>query len=197
MTSRTDRRYYNLSICPIAGCQSSFESTEELDAHIASNIHSIVEDDHRSSNDIARIHLIEAVRATTISTQHQTAKVFQQQLDENTSLDRSPNYKYFSHAGWALRQRKHTNPLTKKIRDFIETKWLESQEHKSKLSPETIHHEIRTLRTNTGSKIFQPEEYPTLNQVKYQCRKLAKKYDIHTKQKLIEELTQGQIDRKI
>ncbi|CAF5068452.1 unnamed protein product, partial [Rotaria sp. Silwood1] len=63
--SRSDRRYHNLSICPIPGCQSSFETAEELDVHIAANIHTIAEMERRSSNDVARIQLIEAVRSTT------------------------------------------------------------------------------------------------------------------------------------
>ena len=92
---RNDRRYHNLSICPVSGCQSTFESMEDLDAYIAANIHSAIEDDHRSSNDIARIQLIESVRSATTSIQHQIVKAFQQQ-DVHTDLNRSPNYKCFS-----------------------------------------------------------------------------------------------------
>ena len=169
---------------------------EGLDAHIAANIHSTIEDDHRSFNDIARIQLIESVRSATTSIQHQIAKVFQQQ-DVHTELNRSPNYKCFSNPGWVLRQRKRNKPMVQKVKDFIETKWLEFQANRSKVFAEAIHLEIRTLQTSSGSKMFEPQEYPTLNQVKYQCRKLATKYEIHTKQQLIGELVQDEIDRNI
>ena len=77
------------------GCRSIFDSTENLDAHIAANIHLAIEDNYRSSNDITRIQLIESIRSTTTSIQYQTAKVFQQQ-DIYTELHTSPNYKCFS-----------------------------------------------------------------------------------------------------
>ena len=70
--------------------------------------------------------------------------------------------------------------MSKKVKDYIEKKWIESQESKSKVSAGIIQSEIRILRSNTGVKIFDTQEYPTLNQVKYQCRKLIKKYQIHT-----------------
>ena len=111
--SRNDRLYHNLSICPVSGCQSTFESMEDLDTHIAANIHSTIENDHRSSNDIARIQLIESVSSATTSIHHQTAKVFQQQ-DVHTDLNRSPNYKCFSNPRWALRQRNTVKQWFKK-----------------------------------------------------------------------------------
>ena len=85
--------------------------------------------------------------------------------------------------------------MVQKVKDFIETRWLEFQENKSKVSAEAIHLEIRTLRTNSGRKMFEPQQYLTLNQVKYQCRKSATKHEIYTKQQLIEELVQDGIDR--
>ena len=41
---------------------------------------------------------------------------------------------------------------------------------------------------NTGDKLFQPHEYPTINQIKYRFRKLGAKYEITNKQQLIDEL---------
>ena len=77
----------------------------------------------------------------------------------------------------------------------MKKKWIESQENKSKVSAEIIQSEIRTLRSNTGVKVFDTQEYPTLNQVKYQCRKLMKKYQIHTQQQqqLIDELVEDHL----
>ena len=196
LTSRNDRRYHNLSICSVSGSRSTFELTEDLDAYVATNIHSTIEDDHRSANDIARIQLIESDLSTTSSIQHQTEKTYQQQ-DVYTDFNASPNYKCFSNPGWALRQRKHNKPMIQKVKDSIKTKRLEFRANKSKVPAESIHLEIRILRTNSGSKMFESYEYPTLKQVRYQCRRLATKYEIHTKQQLVEELVQDEIDRSI
>ena len=34
---RADRKYHDLSLCPVSGCTATFESSIELDAHIAAN----------------------------------------------------------------------------------------------------------------------------------------------------------------
>ncbi|CAF3298713.1 unnamed protein product [Rotaria socialis] len=190
----TDRQYHNLGICPVAGCQSSFESTEDLGLHIAANIHNIFEEEHQTSNDIVRLHLIETVRSTITSTISQTTKLFEDQLTQHTSFNQSPSCRYFSYAVWALRKRKHNNPLTKKVKDYIEKRWIESQDNNTKASVGQIQNEIRTLRSNTGSNMCETCEYPTLNQVKYQCRTLTKKYELHTRQQLIEELAEDGIE---
>ena len=70
---------------------------------------------------------------------------------------------------------------------------IKSQENKSKVSAEIIQRENRTLRSNIGVKAFDTQEYPTLNQVKYQCRKLMKKYQIDTQQQLIDELVEDHL----
>ena len=44
-----------------------------------------------------------------------------------------------------------------------------------------------------GVKVFDSQEYPTLNQVKYQCRRLMKKYQIYTEQQLINELVEDHL----
>ena len=38
---RADRKYYDLSLCPVTGCTASFESNIELDTHIAANQHQV------------------------------------------------------------------------------------------------------------------------------------------------------------
>ena len=80
--------------------------------------------------------------------------------------------------------------MTKKVKDYIEKRWLESQDNKSKVPAEIIHSEIRTIRSNTGIKLVDTQEYPTLNQVKYQYRKLMKKYEVYTQEQLIEEMVE-------
>ncbi|CAF4091398.1 unnamed protein product [Rotaria sp. Silwood1] len=87
--SRSDRRYHNLSICPIPGCQSSFETAEELDVHIAANIHTIAEMERRSSNDVARIQLIEAVRSTTTFMRRQDVKFLDDQENQTINFNGS------------------------------------------------------------------------------------------------------------
>ena len=83
----------------MAGCQSAFESVEDLDIHIAVNIHTIIEEENRTSNDIARLHLMESVRSTSITARHQTIRVYEHQENQQITLTESPKYKYFSRVG--------------------------------------------------------------------------------------------------
>ena len=85
-------------------------------------------------------------------------------------------------------EKENNNPMAKKVKNYIENRWLESQDNKSKVSAEIIQSEIRTIRSNTGIKLFDTQEYPTLNQVTYQRRKLMKKYEVSTQEQLIEEM---------
>jgi hypothetical protein len=131
-----------------------------------------------------------------MNTQHQATTIFQRQQSQATDLDQSFHFQNYKLPGWALRQRKHANPVADKIKDFIKKTWLESQEIKSKLSAEIVQHQIRTSRTSSGEKLFKPHEYPTVNQIKYQFRKLAKNHSITAKQQLIDELLEAQKEKK-
>ena len=160
---------------------------------MAANIPTIIEEEHRTSNDTARLHLVESVRSVSTTARYQTTKVYEHHGSQQINLAQSSNYKYFTSPGWVLRKRKHNNSMTKKVKDYIEKRWLESQHNKSKVSAEIIQSEIRTVRSNTGIKLFDTQEYPTLNQVKYQYRKLMKKYEVYTQEQLIEEMVEHQI----
>jgi len=103
---------------------------------------------------------------------------------------------YFSSPGWALRTRKHNNPLSENIKRFIETIWLDSQSIRSKLTPEQVQQQIRTKRDNsTGKKLFQPSQYATINQIKYHLRKLGAKHGVTAKEKLIAELIEENLEK--
>ena len=118
------------------------------------------------------MRLVESVRSASTTARYQTTKLYEHQGSQQINLTQSSNYKYFTGAGWALRKRRHSNPMIKKAKDYIEKRWLESQENKSKVSVQIIQSEIRTIRSNTGIKLFDTQEYPTLSQVKYQCRQI-------------------------
>jgi hypothetical protein len=182
--------HHFLSLCPVSGCTATFESNTELESHIAANLHNIEENERRTTNDTARLHLTEILRTTNINTQTQTQTILQSQDVSNIDLTKSDYYERFSSAGWALRTRKHTNPVSAKVENFIENLWLNSQETQSKLTPEQIQQQIRTNRDANGDKLFQLPECPTLGQIKYRCRKMKKKHGINTQQELINELTQ-------
>lgn len=64
------------------------------------------------------------------------------------------------------------------------------------MSAEIIQREIRMFRTSSGEKMFKPDEYLTMNQIKYQFRKLGKKHGITPKQQLIDELLESQKQTK-
>ena len=98
----------------------------------------------------------------------------------HVDLTKSGHYESFSSAGWALRTRKHTNPISDKVKNFIEKLWVDSQEARSKLTTEQIQQQIRAKRDSNGVKHFQTNKYPTLNQIKYRFRKLGQKHGSET-----------------
>ena len=73
--------------------------------------------------------------------------------------------------------------------------WVESQKTRSKLTPQLIQQKIRSQRDNANDKkLFQPQEYATINQSKYQFRKLAAKYEVTAKEELMAELMEENTD---
>ena len=188
---RKDCVHHQLLMCPVNGCTTTFESEENLDVHIAANLHKIPSEDPRTSNDIARLHLIETVRSTNLKSLHDVKRIKRGQTSSTNVTNGSQHYQYFSSVGWALRTRKHNNNMSDKTKNFIKDMWLHSQNTGPKLTPEQIHQEMRTQRdSSSGHEIFQPHEYATVNQIKYLFRKLLKEYEVTNKQQLIAELIQ-------
>jgi hypothetical protein len=104
-------------------------------------------------------------------------------------MSASAHYEHFSSPGWALRTRKHNTSMSEKTKTFIEDMWLNSQKSGSKLTPEQVQQQIRSQRDNSnGTKLFQPHEYATKNQIKFRFRKLGTKYGVTAKEELIAEL---------
>ena len=134
------------------------------------------------------MHLTALIRTTKINLQHQTALIFSSQDMSHVDLTNSAHYRRFSTVGWGLRTRKHTNPMNEKVKSYIEELWLDSRKSHSKLTPQQIQQQIRTKRDDNGKKLFQTNEYPTLNQIKYRSRKIAQKHGVTFKNELIAEL---------
>ena len=67
--------HHYLSICPVRACTDTFESNTELDAHIAANLHNVQQNTRRTTNGIARLHLIELNRKINIDSQQQTTRL--------------------------------------------------------------------------------------------------------------------------
>ena len=188
---RKDRVHHQLLMRPVNRCITTFEPEESLDVHIAVNLHKIPPKDPRTSNDVARLHLIETVRSANFKSLHAVKRIKRDQSSSSNVTNGSEHYQYFSSVGWALRTRKHNNNMSDKTKNFIKGMWLHSQNTGSKLTPEQVRQQMRTQRGNSsGHKIFQPHEYATVNQIKYRFHKLGKEYEVTNKQLLIVELIQ-------
>ena len=116
------------------------------------------------------------------------AKTYQMLISQSTHYERR------SSAGWGLRARKHTNPMSENVRNFIEKLWLDARKLHSKLTPQQIQQQIRTKRDENREKLFQTNEYPTLSQIKYRSRKIAQKHGVTSKNELITELIETNIE---
>ncbi|CAM4850770.1 unnamed protein product [Rotaria magnacalcarata] len=117
---RADREYYDLLFCPVTGSTATFESNIELSAHISANLHVIVDNVPRTTNDIARIHLTEILRSTSTRSRSEAEAILQHQNATMHDISGSFHYRFFSVCGWALRTRKLGKPMSDKVKNFIE-----------------------------------------------------------------------------
>jgi hypothetical protein len=175
-------------MCSVSGCTATFESSIELDAHIAANQHSIPQETPRTANDTARFHLTEVLRTTSTQSHRETRTILQHQNISSHDLSQSAHYECFLSSGWALRTRQLGNPMGEKVKNFIEQIWRDSLSANSRVTPEKVQEQIRTQRDSGGVKLFETHEYPTKNQIKYRFRKLHEKYGVTAKQQLIAEI---------
>ncbi|CAF3022156.1 unnamed protein product [Rotaria sp. Silwood2] len=89
---RADREYYDLLFCPVTGCTATFKSNIELDVHIATDLHTFADDETRTTNDIARIHLTKILRSTSTRSRSQSEAILQHQ--NTTAYDPSTSFHY-------------------------------------------------------------------------------------------------------
>jgi hypothetical protein len=115
---RTDRQYHDLSLCPVSGCTSTFESNIELNAHIAANQHTIPDEVPRTANDIARIQLTELLRSTSTRSHTEVEAILQHQDAVIFDVSTSFHHQFFSTCGWALRTRKLGKRMSEKVKNF-------------------------------------------------------------------------------
>ena len=103
----------------------TFETNKELDTHIAADLHIIPEDVPRTINDIAKIHLTELLRSTSLQSNTEAQAILQHQSADGYDISSSFYYKFVSHYGWALRTGKLGIPMSDKMKDFIEQLWVD------------------------------------------------------------------------
>ena len=125
-------------MCPVNECTSTFKYSEDLDIHIAGNLHKIPPPNPRTANDIARYHLIDTVRPTNVQFHKDTNTIRKKQSTSSIDMSNYLYYHHFTTLEWALQTRKHTNPMSEKTKKFIEDMWVESQKIRSKLTPELV-----------------------------------------------------------
>ena len=188
MNRRDDCKYFDLSICPVTGCTATIESSIELDVHIAANQHDIPNKHPRTANDIARVQVNNILRLTSMQSSADTRAIIQQQDISSSDLSLSAHYKCFSSSGCARRTRKFGNPMSEKVKDFLEQLWHDSIKTNTRITPENIQKLIQRKKDNNRIKFFQKHEYPTKNQIKYYLHKLNDKYGVTIQQQLIAEI---------
>ena len=116
---RSDREHHEFLMCPVSGCTSTFEASTDLDSHIAANQHQIPPSVPRTSNDIARLHLIETLRSTNIQSQQDTTRARVTHNTTSNAVFESTHYQHFSTPGWALRTRKHIITMSEKTKPLL------------------------------------------------------------------------------
>ena len=123
---RADREYHDLLFCPVPACTTTCKSNIELGIHIAVGLYTLADDETRTTNDIARVHLTEILRSASTRSCSQAEAILQHQNATAYDASVSFHYRFFSTCGWALRTRKLSKPMTEKVKSFIEQLWLNS-----------------------------------------------------------------------
>ena len=87
--------------------------------------------------------------------------------------------------------------MRKKLKNFLEQVWQESIKTNSRIAPEHIQEQIRSMRDKNEIKLFQTHEYLTKNQIKYRFRKQNEEYRVTVKQELVEEIIDNNTEYQI
>ncbi|CAF1452991.1 unnamed protein product [Rotaria sordida] len=171
------------------------KKVNDLNTHVLSNQHetNINSIKKRSTNDAARLHLMASLKTVSVRSKNETTTIIQQQTSasqtstiSNFSINKFINS--INCEGWALRVRKPGHRISQEVKDFIEKIWNDSFQNGIKLKPESIHEKIRRERNDKNEKLFKPEQYVSVAQIKYQIKKLSKKYGVSTEQQLTDDL---------
>lgn len=153
--------------CETYSCDKSFDTLEELEAHILEGNHSLIPDTsscdfiksayrQRASTDFKKFHV------APISTESVTLKA------NDTSSAQT-----FFRMGWALPQRKNGR-LNEEARRFCVNKFLEGQRTGKKYSPEQIVELMKESRDGCfGKAMFSSSQLLTVKQVKSLLSRLA------------------------
>ena len=104
----------------------TFQDVDDLNRHILIDQHHMEGvNQKRSTNDHAKIHLIERLKLSHSTSQAQVETILMNQRsseDQSNSvplaIDKYTNY--FATAGWGLRVRKPPKRINEKVRTFIE-----------------------------------------------------------------------------
>jgi hypothetical protein len=166
--------HYNKLWCPVSDCNDTFDSEADLQAHLAINNHHMTSNESQTANDIARYHLMERSRTTSIRSLEENKTILRLQTATHTGSNESINYERFSSPGWGIKPPTRTPQMNVQVKNFVDNVWNNSIQTGSRLNFEQIQQQIRTSRDVDGNKMFKPDEYPTLNQIKNRCRKSSK-----------------------
>lgn len=142
--------------CNEYGCDATFNYEEELDNHILSGKHNLLE----SLSSLDNIKSIYRLRASSDITKFRSGDP----IPSSSSSTQCTNE--FYKPGWALPIRK-CGRLDKEVREFCLEKFITGEQKGKKFSPNQIVQMIRN-ETLPGSpqKRFSPPQYMTVNQVK-------------------------------
>lgn len=142
--------------CNEYGCDATFNYEEELDNHILSGKHNLLE----SLSSLDNIKSIYRLRASSDITKFRSGDP----IPSSSSSTQCTNE--FYKPGWALPIRK-CGRLDKEVREFCLEKFIAGEQKGKKFSPNQIVQMIRN-ETLPGSpqKRFSPPQYMTVNQVK-------------------------------
>lgn len=150
----------------------------------------------RTANDIAQF-ISPVLRSNPIP--NKGSRCSKSQDAATWDLSNSFHNNYISICGWALRKRKLGKPMSETVRDFIEQLWPPGARNALTILTWKYPRRAACETTSKWEKMFQIQDYPTKNQILYQCRKFQQKYGIDGKQKLIAEIidqhTELQTDR--
>ncbi len=103
-----------------------FSNQDDLDVHVLANQHQMHLDSEkkRSSNDVARVFLMESLKTISINTEKEVTTIIQQQspsqLTTTSKFSTNKFVNYLNCEGWALRVRKPGQRISQDVKDYIQ-----------------------------------------------------------------------------
>ena len=145
--------------CQETGCILTFKTQAEADEHMDTGRHKI-EVECESTYDRIRRRWAGVVTGVTFAASVPSTSAPDVEGSSSNLGSTAPRQQ-----GWALKTTKTPSRMTEKVKQFLESKFIEGVRTGSKTDPVNLAKEMKTARTADGQLVYSPQEWRTAKQI--------------------------------